>query len=107
VVPKQLYDLVANGNLSPTIHTDVLLNNENINFFNIDAVYTLEFAPGSFINIAWKEQGVLDDANSKYTYFENFDRTISSPQNNNFSIKVIYYIDYIDLKKSKSKRKSR
>ena len=103
VEPKQLYDLHTDGSLSPTIHTDVLLANENINYFNIDAIYTLEFAPGSFINLAWKQQSVLDDADSRYTYFKNFDRTVSSPQNNNFSIKVIYYLDYIDLKKARRK----
>jgi Domain of unknown function (DUF5916) len=99
VVPKQLYDLQANGSLSPTVHSDVVLTNENINFFNIDALYTLEFAPGSFINIAWKQQGALDDENTRYPYFKNFDRTISSPQNNNFSVKVIYYLDYNSLRK--------
>jgi hypothetical protein len=105
VAPKQLYDLQADGNLSPTIHTSVPLTNENINFFNIDAVYTLEFAPGSFINIAWKQQGALDDQNTRYAYFKNFDRIISSPQNNNFSVKVIYYLDYIDFRKSRKRSK--
>ena len=104
VVPKQLYDLLPDGNLTPTIHTDVLLTNQNINYFNIDAIYTLEFAPGSFINIAWKQQSVLGDENSSYTYFKNFDRTIASPQNNNFSVKVIYYLDYINLKKNYKKK---
>jgi hypothetical protein len=105
VLPKQLYDLQPDGNLSPTIHNDVQLTNQNINFFNIDAVYTLEFAPGSFINIAWKQQGSLNDENTLYTYFKNFDRTISSPQNNNLSIKVIYYFDYIDFKKHEKMNK--
>jgi hypothetical protein len=67
-------------------------------------VYTLEFAPGSFINIAWKQQGVFGDENTAYTYFKNFDRTISSPQNNNFSIKMIYYLDYIDFRKGNKKK---
>jgi len=100
VVPEQLYDLLPDGNLTPTIHNDVALINRNINYFNIDAVYTLEFASGSFINIAWKQQSVLEDEKSSYHYFRNFDRTVSSPQNNNFSVKVIYYLDYINLVKS-------
>lgn len=103
VEPKQLYDLQPDGNLSPTVHNNVLLANQNINYFNIDAVYTLEFAPGSFINIAWKEQSVLGDEDTRYTYFKNFDRTISSPQNNNLSVKIIYYFDYLNLKKLKKK----
>lgn len=103
VEPKQLYDLQPDGNLAPTIHNNVLLTNQNINYFNIDAIYTLEFAPGSFINIAWKEQSVLGDEDTRYTYFKNFDRIISSPQNNNLSVKIIYYFDYLDLKKLKKK----
>jgi Domain of unknown function (DUF5916) len=105
VEPKQLYDLQSDGNLAPTIHNSVVLTNENINFFNIDAVYTLQFAPGSFINIAWKEQGFLSDENTGDTYFKNFDRIISSPQNNNLSVKVIYYFDYLDFKKGGKRNK--
>lgn len=100
---KQLYDLQPDGNISPTVHTDVLPVNNNINYFNIDAIYTLEFAPGSFINIAWKDQGVVGDENIRDTYFKNFNHTISSPQNNNLSIKVIYYFDYLDLRKIKKR----
>jgi Domain of unknown function (DUF5916) len=105
VVPKQLYDLMPDGNLKPTVHTDVLITDDNINYFNIDALYTLEFAPGSFINIAWKQQGVLSNENAGYTYLKNFNQTITSPQNNNVSIKVIYYLDYIDLKKHSKKNR--
>ena len=101
VEPKELYDLHPDGSLSPTVHNNVLLTNQNINYFNIDAIYTLEFAPGSFINIAWKQQSVLGDEDIRNTYFKNFDRTITSPQNNNLSVKVIYYFDYLDFKKLK------
>lgn len=99
VVPKQLYDLMPDGNLSPTIHNDVVKTDNNINFFNIDALYTLELAPGSFINIAWKQQEILNNENASNPYFKNFSQTITSPQNNNLSIKVIYYLDYLDFKK--------
>ncbi|MDQ6763462.1 MAG: DUF5916 domain-containing protein, partial [Bacteroidota bacterium] len=103
VQPKQLYDLQPDGNIIPTVHNDVLLTNKNINYFNIDAIYTWEFAPGSFINIAWKQQSVFGDEDTRYTYFKNFDRTIAAPQNNNLSVKIIYYFDYLDLKKLKRK----
>ncbi len=99
VVPKQLYDLIPDGNLSPTIHNDIIKTDNNINFFNVDALYTLEFAPGSFINIAWKQQGVVNNENASNPYFKNFSQTIASPQNNNLSVKVIYYLDYLDFKK--------
>jgi hypothetical protein len=103
VEPKQLYDLQPDGKLSPTIHSNIAITNHNIDYFNIDAVYILQFAPGSFLNIVWKQQGVLDDVNTNYSYFKNIDRTISSPQNNNLSVKVIYYLDYLDFKKWRGK----
>ncbi len=100
---KQLYDLQTNGNLIPTVHNDVAMNNTSVNYFNIDAVYTLEFMPGSFLNIAWKQQGIYEDDNTNYIYLKNFERTVSGPQNNNLSVKVIYYLDYNDFKKRRKR----
>ena len=74
---------------------------QNYNAFTIDAVYTLQFAPGSFINIVWKNAIYTNDKAIEYAYFKNVDRTISGPQNNNFSIKVLYYLDYLDFKKKR------
>jgi len=105
VKPKQLYDLNSNGDLSPTIHTGVALTGQSTNFFNIDAVYTLQFAPGSFLNIVWKDQGYMSDNNISYTYLKDFNHTISAPQNNNLSVKVIYYLDYINFRKGSGKKK--
>jgi hypothetical protein len=96
-----LYDLSAEGDLSPTKHNDVAIENQNFNIFNIDAVYTLQFAPGSFINIVWKDESFLNNDDVARSYFKNIDRTLSQPQNNNLSIKVIYYLDYLKLRKGK------
>lgn len=103
---KQLYDLQTDGSLKPTIHAnDVSIANQNFNIFNVDAVYTLQFAPGSFINIVWKDQSFTSDGDVQYQYFKNFDHTIAAPQNNNLSLKIIYYLDYLDFKKWKKKKK--
>ena len=99
VTVRQLYDLQTDGNITPTIHNDVPVNNTSINYFNIDALYTWEFTPGSFLNIAWKNQGVLEDDNTDFTYGKNFRKTLYGPQNNNLSVKLIYYLDYLDLRK--------
>jgi hypothetical protein len=99
----QLYDLQDDGTLKPSVH-NIAMQHQNFNIFNIDAVYTWQFAPGSFINIVWKDESFLGDQNIRYTYFKNFDNTISSPQNNNLSVKIIYYLDYLDFKKWKKKK---
>lgn len=73
--------------------------NQNLNLFNIDLVYTWQFAPGSFVNVVWK------NAISHFTnqidnkYFSNLENTFSSQQNNNISLRVIYYLDYLNLKR--------
>lgn len=99
---RQLYDLQNDGSLKPTIHA-IPINHQNFNIFNIDAVYTWQFAPGSFINIVWKDESFVGDKNIQYTYFKNFNQTLASPQNNNLSFKIIYYLDYLDFKKWKKK----
>lgn len=98
VEQKQLYDLNNNGSLSTTVHTGINMENQNLNFFNIDAVYTLEFAPGSFINIVYKDESFLSNGSVNQAYFKNFNNTISEPQNNNLSFKIIYYLDYLNFK---------
>lgn len=79
------------------------IEHQNYNNFYINAVYTWQFAPGSFINIVWKDEASTSDEAIKNRYFKNFNRTIGAPQNNNLSVKVIYYLDYLDLKKWRRK----
>lgn len=101
---KQLYDLQQDGSLRPTVHGTVSMNHQNLNIFNVDAVYTWQFAPGSFINIVWKDQSLLFNDLISDPYFKNLGRTVDGPQNNNLSLKVIYYLDYLDFKKWKKKK---
>ena len=80
--------------------------NTNVNFFNIDMNYTWQFAPGSFVNITLKTASELFDQYVREKYYYNLRSTIQSPQISTFSIKVIYFLDYLDLKGNKSKRAS-
>ncbi len=75
--------------------------NYNYNSFNVDLVFGWEFSPGSMINVVWKN--AIEDENPLYSmnYIKNFDRMINSPQINNLSLKVIYYLDYQMLRKNK------
>ena len=94
---KDFYLLQRDGSLiaNPGFHPSV---NENVNYFNIDMVYTWEFAPGSFLNIAWKNaEQYYTDVVTRH-YFRNLGNTLSQDNNNNLSIKVIYFIDYYKLK---------
>ncbi len=96
----EFFTLNENGTLA---HTGSYINDADVNYnaFTIDAVYTLQFAPGSFINIVWKNAIYTSDNATEYRYMKNLDRTIGAPQNNNFSIKVLYYLDYLNFRKKK------
>ena len=95
---KELYELNSDGSLSEMAATDI--NHQNFNNFYINLVYTWQFAPGSFLNIVWKdESSIFENSITSNDYFKNFDRTLSAPQANNLSLKLIYYLDYLSLKK--------
>jgi hypothetical protein len=100
---RQLYDLTDPGDLIPSKHNNVVMRDQNYNIFNIDAVYTWQFAPGSFINVVWKDESFFYNNEGHTDYLKNINNTLSEPQSNNLSIKIIYYLDYLDLKKGKRK----
>ena len=87
--------LVSNNNFTSNM-------NRNVNFFNIDMVYTWQFAPGSFLNVVWKNSIFTFGELIERDYFKNFGNTLEADQNNNISLKVIYFLDYLDLKRKRS-----
>jgi hypothetical protein len=97
---KELFTLLQNGSLqkNTTFNQNV---NEDVNYFNIDMTYTWEFAPGSFINIVWKNAIYTDSDLVDENYLRNFSNTIQADQNNNFSFKIIYFLDYLKFKKKR------
>jgi hypothetical protein len=96
---KELYNLEDDGNLKFTAPPAAGIEHRNYNNFYINMVYTWQFAPGSFLNVVWKDESEVNDTDIQYRYFKNFDRTLGSPQNNNLSFKLIFYLDYLDFKK--------
>jgi len=99
---KEFFTLLNSGDLqnNTTFHENV---NQNVNFFNVDMVYTWQFAPGSFLNIVWKDASFSGNNLVEENYLKNFSNTISADQNNNISLKIIYFLDYLSLKKGKHK----
>lgn len=77
--------------------------NMNFNFFNVDLVYTWQFAPGSFLNVVWKNAAEDFRRDISGNYFKNIDNTMQAKDNNNFSMKVIYFLDYLTLRKKMRK----
>lgn len=80
-------------------------NNFNVNFFNIDVIYRWRFAPGSDLIVVWKNSiNTFDrDLNIKRhtgdRLVDSFVNTVSADQNNTFTIKVLYFLDYLNISK--------
>ena len=75
--------------------------NQNYDAFTLDLVYSWEFAPGSFVNIVWKNSAYDNlNNNTRLDYFKNLDATVKDiNHDNNLSLKVLYYLDYNKLRK--------
>jgi hypothetical protein len=99
---SQYFVLQEDGRQKP-FATNEPYGNDNANFFNIDMNYTWQFAPGSFINVNWKSSSELFNTRVKDGYYENLRNTVEEPQINNFSVKIIYFLDYLNLKSAKGK----
>ena len=69
----------------------------NYNSFNIDMVYTWNFAPGSELIIVWKNSISDSDDPPAVDYWENSRKIFSKPQSNSISLKLIYYLDYQNI----------
>ncbi len=83
------------------IDPETMLSAHNVNFnaFTIDAGFTWRFAPGSDLFLVWKE-GIFDAGSElEINYFSNLQRTFLSEQSNNLSLRLVYYLDYVQVKK--------
>ena len=96
----QFYLLTDDGYLEPS---DYGQNNDfNFNAFNIDMVLRWQFAPGSELAFAWKNNLLtFEESDLSEKYFNNLQHVLESPSDNSFSLKVLYYLDYLYLKRKK------
>jgi hypothetical protein len=100
VMYQQFFTLQEDGSVtplaSPSRNPDI-----NVNLFNIDMVYTWQFAPGSFLNVGWKSNADAFDRLVAERYFYNLRHTLRADAGKNFSVKVIYFLDYLQLKRKR------
>lgn len=87
----------GNGNDGSGIH------DRNVNIFNIDMQWNWRFAPGSDLFLVWKNQVYASDKAYELNYSRNFNKVLESPVNNSFSLRVIFYLDYLYLFPRKEK----
>ena len=102
---SEYHDLGLDGKLYATeydgINPENGLSNHDVNFnaFTVDAGFTWRFAPGSDLFFVWKE-GIFNSSDQlEKSYFSNLEQTFRSPQSNNLSLRIVYYLDYVQVKK--------
>lgn len=75
------------------------INNINFNTLNIDLRFSWWFAPGSEMVILYRNVIASSGSSIETNYWTNFDNLIDSPQQNNLSIRLSYFLDYNTVKK--------
>lgn len=72
--------------------------NINFNTWNLDFSYSWEFGPGSFLTALYRNQLFNQNTLSKETYFKSLNTLFDQPIQHTFSLKLVYYIDYNNIK---------
>lgn len=98
---NSFYALQDDGRLLDTKYTFDEDNNPNRSFntWNMDLSYRWNFAPGSELIALYRNQLKSSDNRVEDTYFENVDRLINNNLGLAFSLRLVYYLDYLMVKK--------
>ena len=100
---KDFYLLKPDGNLTDYQGPSLPGLDRNYNVFNIDLIYIWQFAPGSTLSVSYKDAAETSDTFYRQRYNKNLSGILNAPQNNSLSVKVLYFVDYLDLKKKRRK----
>ena len=74
--------------------------NTNFNIWNIDLSYSWRFAPGSVATLLYRNQIFNQDDQSTVDYTESLNTLFDQPSLNQLSLRLVYFIDYNNLKNS-------
>jgi hypothetical protein len=90
--------LDRNGNLTPLPQGFISRDNINRNFFNVDVAYVWQFAPGSELSVVWKNGLSTHSSDIDISFGDNINRMMKNEAQNTFSVRILYYLDYLYLK---------
>lgn len=80
---------------------------QNFNVWNMDVFYTWDFSYGSRFIVGWKNWLANDfpiDGNRYKNYIGNAGRMLASPHGNELTVRMIFFIDYLKLKRKKESK---
>ncbi len=93
---SNFYELLLDGSLQNHSYT----NNHDINYnvWNVDLNYAWEFAPGSQLSVLYRNSINTGGRETDLSFLSNFEHMIRKPLTNQLSFKLIYYLDYNEIK---------
>jgi len=95
----QFYDLREDGYLEENDFDDSTdPQNSNFNSFNIDVLFSWEFAPGSSLSVSYKNSIFQSDDEIPDNYWKNMGGLFKEIQSNVISIRAVYYLDYVNIR---------
>lgn len=102
---EKFFELGTDGELYETTYEGLNTDNTpkhdaNFNAINLDLVYFFQIAPGSFLNLVWKDAIQTFSNNTRPDYLENLRDCADAPQVNSISVRLTYFIDYFTLRNS-------
>ncbi len=80
------------------------IHDRNFNSFNIDMEYNWQISPGSEIRAVWKRSIGTDNKNTNLDFFSNFGDTFGAPNLDSFTLRFVYFLDYLNVKKIFSRK---
>lgn len=103
--------MTDDGDLAPTDYNgtnDAGESRHNISYnaFNIDCVFSWQFAPGSFLTAVWKNAIYRSVGFTDERFLSNLDNTLDSDQNNAFTLRVLFFVDYAQTRKQLQARRT-
>ncbi len=100
--------LTENGGLTAPfteVNGNKIEGNQSFNAFTVDAGYSWVFAPGSEATLVWKQAIYQSDRETNIDYLTDVAKTFNSSQSNTLSLKILYYVDYQNIKGAFAKKK--
>ena len=103
VAYNRFFALGKDGHLKDVNYNGLDGNRENahltnFNAVNIDLLYNWQIAPGSFVTFAWKDAVFNSDKDVNRNYADNMRALSQAPQQNSFSLKITYFLDYAHIR---------
>lgn len=103
---KEFFDLLDDGTLQKNNSFSNNVN-QNYNTFNMETAFTWQFAPGSFAYVVWKNFNDNDHTFDRIIgqgYTKNLNNTLGLGHVNNISLKIVYFLDFLQIRNLKKKK---